>query len=326
MSKKKIKNIKKNNKKIDIKKAKKRIALKLSLVILGCLLTVSLFFLYGPYKGFSDFWITTAMRTSSHQYLAKVLYPSDYINKVLNQNRVIKTKDVTNTEQINSNPKNDAIVIKNIKGKMYTGYLMEINNPKRVSLVSAKDEKGEALEDIVKRTGAIAGINASGYKTIEQPGIASLFTIENYQVVTECDDDSHQMVAFDDNNNLIVGNFSTEELKAKKFKAAIEFGPILIVNGQRSEILGNGGGLSPRTAIGQTKEGVILLLVIDGRQVSSIGASLLDVQNILFENGAINAANLDGGASSSMVYNGKLVNKPSQVIGHRLLPNAIIIK
>ena len=326
MSKKRIKNIKKNSKNKIIINNKKQVALKISLTIIGCLLAVSLFFLYGPYKGFSDFWITTAMRTSSHKYLAKMLYSSDYINKVLDQNRVVNTNEVTDTDQININSKNDAIEIKSIKGKMYTGYLMKINNPKRVSLVSAKDEKGESLEDIVKRNGAIGGINASGYKTIEQPGIASLFTIENYKVVTECENEPHQVVAFDDNNNLIVGDFSTVDLEAKKFKYAVEFGPVLIVNGIRSEILGNGGGLSPRTAIGQTKEGAILLLVIDGRQVSSIGASLLDVQNILFENGAINASNLDGGASSTMVYNGKLVNKPSQVIGHRLLPNAIIIK
>ena len=88
----------------------------------------------------------------------------------------------------------------------------------------------------------------------------------------------------------------------------------------------NGGwGLAPRTAIGQRRDGTVIMLVIDGRQLSSIGATLRDVQDIMLEYGAYNAANLDGGSSSTMVYENRIVNIPSSKYGPRDLPSAFII-
>ena len=80
---------------------------------------------------------------------------------------------------------------------------------------------------------------------------------------------------------------------------------------------GDGGwGVGPRTAIGQKKDGTVLFLVIDGRQPGySIGATLRDVQDILFEKGCYIAANLDGGSSSTLYLNGKVVNKPADLLG-----------
>lgn len=65
----------------------------------------------------------------------------------------------------------------------------------------------------------------------------------------------------------------------------LTFGPPLIINGQKVIKSGDGGwGISPRSAIGQKKDGTILFLVIDGRQPGySIGATLVDSQNILYE-------------------------------------------
>jgi exopolysaccharide biosynthesis protein len=112
-----------------------------------------------------------------------------------------------------------------------------------------------------------------------------------------------------------------------KIRDAISFGPALIINGKPLIKKGDGGwGIAPRTAIGQRKDGTILLLVIDGRQKSSIGATLKDVQNVLLEYGAYNAANLDGGSSTTMYYNGNLINSPSDILGERAIPSAFIIK
>ena len=70
-------------------------------------------------------------------------------------------------------------------------------------------------------------------------------------------------------------------------------------------------GQAPRTALGITKQGHILLVVVDGRQPDSAGMTLLELALFLQELGAVNAMNLDGGGSSTMVINGKVVNKPS---------------
>jgi exopolysaccharide biosynthesis protein len=113
---------------------------------------------------------------------------------------------------------------------------------------------------------------------------------------------------------------------AQQYLWAFEFGPLLIVNGEKTELTSFSGGLAPRTAIGQTAEGHVLLVVADGRQKTSIGATFQDMQAILFANGAVNAINLDGGSSTTMVYQGRVTNSPSDGDAERLLPNAILFR
>ena len=118
-------------------------------------------------------------------------------------------------------------------------------------------------------------------------------------------------IGFTYDNKLILGNMSASEALKMGYRDAIEFGPYLIVNGKRSFIRGNGGwGIAPRTAIGQRKDGIVLLLVINGRIASSIGADMVDLTDIMEQYGAYNAANLDGGSSSELVINQKIINTP----------------
>lgn len=70
-------------------------------------------------------------------------------------------------------------------------------------------------------------------------------------------------------------------------------------------------GRAPRTAVGVTKEGHMILFVVDGRQSSSIGMTLQELAQFMQELGAVDAMNLDGGGSSEMVINGRNVNHPS---------------
>mgnify|MGYP002517544173 CR=1 FL=1 len=107
---------------------------------------------------------------------------------------------------------------------------------------------------------------------------------------------------------------------------AVSFGPILIVNGVPNDVSGTGGGLNPRTAIGQRADGAVLFLVIDGRQASSLGASMNDLINIMLEYEAVNAANLDGGSSSVLYWGDELLTVNSSLVGLRRMPNAFLIK
>jgi exopolysaccharide biosynthesis protein len=82
----------------------------------------------------------------------------------------------------------------------------------------------------------------------------------------------------------------------------------------------------PRTAIAKLKDGRILLVVVDGRQQGySTGMSLTSLAELLLEFGAVEATNLDGGGSSAMVVEGKLVNKPSDAAGERAVSDALLI-
>ena len=84
--------------------------------------------------------------------------------------------------------------------------------------------------------------------------------------------------------------------------------------------------MNPRTAIGQREDGSVLLLVIEGRQTASLGATYLDLIDIMLEFGAVNAANLDGGMSSSMAYEGEEILNNCSIKGARDMPTAFVIK
>ena len=83
----------------------------------------------------------------------------------------------------------------------------------------------------------------------------------------------------------------------------------------------------PRTAIGVLADGRALLLVVDGRQPAlSVGMSLEELAQLLVEFGAVDAINLDGGGSTTMVVDKAIVNRPSDATGERPVSDAIIVR
>ena len=137
------------------------------------------------------------------------------------------------------------------------------------------------------------------------------------------------VIGFNQENKLVLAKMTAQEAMAAGLRDAVDFGPFLIVNGESSFINGNGGwGVSPRSAIAQRKDGIVLFLVIDGRQAASAGADINDLVNVLLKYGAYNAANLDGGTSSAMSYNHEIITNPRN--GNfkpktRAVPNAWIV-
>jgi exopolysaccharide biosynthesis protein len=81
----------------------------------------------------------------------------------------------------------------------------------------------------------------------------------------------------------------------------------------------------PRTAVAKLKDGKFLMITVDGRSESSGGLSLYDLAALLLEFGAVDAMNLDGGGSTTMFLDGKVVNKPSDKEGERKVSDAILV-
>ena len=82
----------------------------------------------------------------------------------------------------------------------------------------------------------------------------------------------------------------------------------------------------PRTAIGISKDGTkVLLVVVDGRTKASAGMTLSELANLMIKLGAYNAINMDGGGSSTMAIKGKVVNSPSDATGERAVSNALVV-
>ncbi|MCI8880481.1 MAG: phosphodiester glycosidase family protein, partial [Clostridiaceae bacterium] len=134
-----------------------------------------------------------------------------------------------------------------------------------------------------------------------------------------------KIVGYDEENRLQIGKFSDTDF----LRDAIEFHPSLVINGE-SMIEGTGGwGLNPRTFIGQTQDLTTLICVIDGRRPGhSLGAVLSDCSELMLQYGAYQAQNLDGGSSSVMYYNGRVITKPSNLIQNgigRKIPDAFIV-
>ena len=128
-----------------------------------------------------------------------------------------------------------------------------------------------------------------------------------------------------------INNLSYEEALKSDYRDAVDFGPFLIVNGKnRYGKVKSYTWATSRTAIGQREDGTVLILVTDGRGASGhLGATASDLIRIMKDYGAINAANIDGGSSSSMYYNGNYEMK-SVTLGLKnsswRLPTAFIVE
>ena len=114
----------------------------------------------------------------------------------------------------------------------------------------------------------------------------------------------------DDGKLKLMNNVTAKEAINAGIKDALYFNPFLIVNGKSLEIVGDPWGVAPRMAIAQRKDGVMMFLSIDGENYIN-GASLQNVIDILKQYGAYNAANLDGGTSSTMIVDNELINTPA---------------
>lgn len=225
--------------------------------------------------------------------------------------------------------------IEEVDGKGYHGYLLTVSDPTKIRLVvPAKAGKGEKVPSMVKRTGAVAGVNAGGFADPNWQGngfqpIGLVITQGKIYYNGLGKNSSTQIVGIDKSGKMIAGHYSIKELMDMNISEAVSFEPRIIVNGKGLiKNHANGWGIAPRTVMGQRADGKILFLIIDGRQIGySIGADLYDCQQILLEHGAVIAANLDGGSSTVLVKEGgELVNKPSSKgEGGRYLPTAFLV-
>jgi len=273
------------------------------------------------------------MSTMTHQYFATWFLSADEIAEILARNKSVITSQNQTLNDIVVSNKNSEIEYVKLEKSTFIAHILIINDVSKVSLVSSKNlgVTGSTVSQIVSDTNAVAGINAGGFIDIGGKGTGATpygLVIENGEKISGSDTEKYSVVGIDEDNKLIMNNsISYNELKKLyNLKCAVSFGPVVVVNGEGTIKSGNGGmGIQPRTAIGQRKDGSIIFLVIDGRSLESLGGTLKDVQDIMLEYNAYNAFNLDGGSSATMVFNGKVVNNPSDILGERYVPNAFVV-
>jgi hypothetical protein len=189
-----------------------------------------------------------------------------------------------------------------------------------MTMVLGGDKVGQAMTTLqaVKAHKASVGVNAGGFADARGKRYPLSTTIVGGKYVSGFEPSYSDLffVGLNENNELIGGKFkSKDQLDAKKPKFGASFVPVLLQNGVAQQIPSKwqtSPRRAPRTVIANYKDDQLLILVTDGYNESgSSGATLAEVQSLLKHYGAVDGYNLDGGGSSSLVFNGKLINKPS---------------
>ncbi|ALP89841.1 MULTISPECIES: phosphodiester glycosidase family protein [Clostridium] len=296
--------------------------------------------LYGPFNNAKSTYVGAAMTSMTHQYLATWFLSEEKINKILGNNSTEATDETTNASEINiPKVKDDTIEFYELADNpKFTGYYLVVKDPTRVKVghTTKLNEEGQTTSQIAENYNAVAAVNGGAF--VDQSstsqwtgngGIPSGIVMSGGEVVHNDlgEGNKTELLAIDKQGVMIVGKYSIDDLKERKIQEALSFGPTLVVNGKMTPMSGDGGwGIAPRTAIGQRQDGAIILLVIDGRGVGSLGATLKETQEIMYQLGAVNAMNLDGGKSTTLYYDGEVRNTPSNSMGERAIPTAIIVK
>lgn len=295
---------------------------------------------HGPSKAARDLFVSTILETGQMKFLASWYFSEDEILAITDRNGMGKTEEDVNPDLIeiptvdenNGNQEFDidGIELVEISGRSFFAKLLIINDPSRVKLSTIypwsdfnKSKYGETLEQLVQRGDYAAGINGGEYYSEGNwGGIPKGLVVCDGVIQYNAPQAGDVMVGFTQNNILMIadiGNMSAEQAEQfvadNQIRDAVSFKDIddgdnnhftkLIINGTSREISGSGSGANPRTVIGQRADGAVLMLVTDGRGAAGhLGATAQDLISIMQEYGAVNAANLDGGSSSAMYYNG----------------------
>lgn len=324
-------------------------------------ITAPFILLYGPFESAKRTFVGSAMTTLNHQWLATSFLSKERIDTILSSRSNDKDeKESTesknyNIENISSNVilpiKKDNTIecyVLEADNNKYKGYYLVINDPKRISVGYSKylkkehlNKLGQTVSQMAKEAGAVAAINGGAFhdesskdasnSSKEQwngnGGQADGVIISNGKVIFSNVEEGKktEVFAMTKEGIMLAGKYTLEELRKNNVVNAVSFWPTLIKNGRPVKNLSY-WGIGPRTAIGQRADGAIVLMVIEGRSVICPGADLKELQNALIEAGVVTAINLDGGRSSTLYLNGKVVNKLSSNVGERCLPSSILVK
>ena len=314
------------------------------LCLVLCLLGIIWVLEKGPSPTVTGMFTRSVRETSAIRWISNIFLTDEELNEY----KSVSTEDLA-TESVNTSlihvekaaervesGESESVKLIDIAEGTCKGKLLIVSDPKQVILGTSDEfvkQPGLQLTDMVAKYNGLAGINAGGFNDENGTGSGGIpqgIVIVDGEVVYGNDLTPYHLVGLDRNGILHVGSMSGRDAVANGIQWAVSFvthdglASSLIINGevQRQNL---GGGVNPRTALGQREDGALLLLVLDGRSINTLGATLEDVVNILLEYGAVNAGNLDGGSSSVMVYDGEIVNHCASVTGPRRIPTGFIV-
>ena len=291
-----------------------------------------------------NLFISTVLESGQMKFLASWFCTEEQINEVIDANKMesmdseidsslITITNNSNEPSVDNNGEveefdENGIRIEEISGRSFFGKMLIIKDPSQVKVGTTYpwSDYGKELDQIVSDAGAVAGVNGGLYVSAGNRGGSPLGVVVQDGKITYNSPSSLSglyLIGLNNDNLLVIKDIdgmSSQEfenyVKEAGIRDAVAFQEessdsnnhfvSLIINNEARKLKGQGSGANPRTAIGQRADGAILLLVTDGRGASGhLGATASDLIAVMQEYGAVNAANLDGGSSSTMVYNGE---------------------
>lgn len=302
------------------------------LVLLVTVYSMGLIFCYGPSTHARNLFVTTLLETGQMKFVVNLFMSKDKIKEVVDSNSMksLDTEIDDDLIKIDDKIDKDGIELKEVSGSTYYAKMIIVNDPSRVKLASIYDgswkEYGVTLDKLVNDANAFAGVNGGLYFSSGNKGGKPMGLVVkdgNIEYNNPSGIRGMYLIGFNEENLLKIIDLDGKNkdqvekvIKDEKIRDAVAFQEEasdannhfvkLIINGEKREVKGGGSGANPRTAIGQRKDGSVILLVTDGRGANGhLGATASDLIELMAEYGAVNAANIDGGSSSSMFYDGK---------------------
>lgn len=354
----------KDNKKS--KKSPKKILARIGISVFSFLLAIVfialcavLLILHGPSVSARDRFVLTVTETSAADFLATWFLSDETVKSIVEGNAIVDSGGKTDPTliQLPNNQSGDkegneqgnkvdinSVQLINIEGKTYRGKLLIVQNPKRVYIGTpaayGNDKEGVTTLNMVKNDNALYGVNGGGfYDTGKGNGgiptgreNSDGIVISKGVLMYGQKNREYEVIGINKQGILVLGKMTPQQALDNGIVEALNFGPYLVMNGKACEVGGfTEAGLNPRTAIGQRADGAMLLLTIDGRQPSSMGATYEDLIEIMMNYGAVNAANLDGGSSTYMAQNSETGNNPqiitqcASLYGPRKMATSILV-
>ncbi len=222
----------------------------------------------------------------------------------------------------------EKIMIVEVKTATYAGKLAVAGNYNNAMLAANnRTERGSTVTELCDENQAILGVNASGFHDPNGRGKGQHpigIVLSDNELSGERQYGRYQIAGFDADGNFLMGT----KLDLDSLTDAMQFYPIVVLDGKNIVTGSFGMGIQPRTIIGQDMNKNVMFLVIDGRQVGhSLGTDISTCADILIKYGCYAAMNMDGGSSSSMTYKSRMITRTSSpMTTGRYLPDAWVVK
>lgn len=323
-------------------------------LVLVFILGICFILIHGPSKAAKNQFVCAVKETSAMGWVANIYLSQSEINEIVSKNLMqdVAEGTVSNTQLVvidkdnNKDPEEDdpqqetpELEMIDIKGDTYKGKMLIVKDPSRVfvgTIETFYKGNGKVIKDICERYDAVAGINGGEFIDMGSYSYSAMpvgVVISQGEFLNGDRNTVYNITGFTKDNILVVGKMTAQEAVDMGIRDCVHTehntGPFLIIDGEPLTVPDTsvyGGGKNPRTAIGQRADGAVILLVVDGRQAESIGATFKDMTQIMMQYGAVNAACMDGGTSTQMVYEGEVVNKPYSPSGPRKCPTGFLVK